>query len=196
MSARIADHATEVGSVARWMEVMSGATAREPSPHGISEIYDEALPEVFGYLRARCPSVELAEELTSATFVQAAITVADGGPPNGLSIGWLITVARNKLVDHWRRHAVVERSLVALEGGQTDDEPWDAVIDQARAAEVLAALSPSHRLALTLRYLDDLTVPECADALGKSVHATESLLVRARAAFRTTYELTGGRDDD
>ena len=49
---------------------------------------------------------------------------------------------------------------------------------------------------LTLRYLDDLTVPECADALGKSVHATESLLVRARAAFRTTYELTGGRDDD
>lgn len=178
------------------MGVMSGATTRDPSPTRISEIYDDALPEVFRYLRGRCLSVELAEELTSATFVQAASTVAAGGPPDGLSIGWLITVARHKLVDHWRRHAIAERSLAALDNGPDLDEPWDAVIDQARSSEVLAALSPSHRLALTLRYLDDLTVPECAEALDKSVHATESLLVRARAAFRTTYELTGGRDDD
>ena len=96
---------------------MTGATAREPSPAGISAIYDEALPEVYRYLRARTGSVELAEELTSATFVQAARTVADGGPPSGLSIGWLITVARNKLVDHWRRHAVAERSLAVIDGG-------------------------------------------------------------------------------
>jgi RNA polymerase sigma-70 factor (ECF subfamily) len=40
---------------------------------------------------------------------------------------------------------------------------------------------------LSLRYLDDLTVPEVADALGRSVHATESLLARARRAFRMSY---------
>ena len=37
--------------------------------------------------------------------------------------------------------------------------------------------------------------PECADVLGRSIHATESLLARARNAFRTTYEETGGHDD-
>jgi RNA polymerase sigma-70 factor (ECF subfamily) len=37
---------------------------------------------------------------------------------------------------------------------------------------------------LTLRYLDDLPVPQVAELLGRSMHATEALLVRARTAFR------------
>jgi RNA polymerase sigma-70 factor (ECF subfamily) len=38
-----------------------------------------------------------------------------------------------------------------------------------------------------LRYLDDLSVAEVAGLLGKSVRATESLLVRARTALRAAY---------
>jgi RNA polymerase sigma-70 factor (ECF subfamily) len=52
----------------------------------------------------------------------------------------------------------------------------------------LQALRGQHRLALVLRYLDDLSVAEVARLLGKSVRATESLLVRARAALRAAYE--------
>ena len=92
---------------------------------------DDALPKVYSYLRARCGSVELAEELTSATFVQAALEWSKGSPIE-ISIGWLITVARNKLIDHWRHLAVVDRSLTLLEGGAVDSvDPWDAVLDQA-----------------------------------------------------------------
>jgi RNA polymerase sigma-70 factor (ECF subfamily) len=40
---------------------------------------------------------------------------------------------------------------------------------------------------LTLRYLDGLPVPEVARALGRTVPATESLLTRARTAYRRTY---------
>ena len=47
---------------------------------------------------------------------------------------------------------------------------------------------PHHRAALTLRYLDGLPVPEVARHLDRTVHATEALLVRARAAFRLLYE--------
>ncbi|MDN5930073.1 MAG: RNA polymerase subunit sigma-24, partial [Pseudonocardia sp.] len=36
-------------------------------------------------------------------------------------------------------------------------------------------------------YLDGLPVPEVAHTLGRTVHATESLLARARAAFRRSY---------
>jgi RNA polymerase sigma-70 factor (ECF subfamily) len=39
-----------------------------------------------------------------------------------------------------------------------------------------------------LRYLDGLPVPEVARHLDRTVHATEALLVRARAAFRRIYE--------
>jgi RNA polymerase sigma-70 factor (ECF subfamily) len=50
------------------------------------------------------------------------------------------------------------------------------------------ALGEHHRSALALRYFDGLPVPEVAQQLGRTVHATEALLVRARREFRTTYE--------
>ena len=50
------------------------------------------------------------------------------------------------------------------------------------------ALGAHHRAALTLRYVDDLSVPAVAELLGRTVHATEALLVRARSAFRVAYE--------
>jgi RNA polymerase sigma-70 factor, ECF subfamily len=59
----------------------------------------------------------------------------------------------------------------------------------ARAA--LERLGPHHRLALTLRYLDGLPVPEVARLLDRTLHATEALLVRARAAFRRAYDIQG-----
>ncbi|MGH3972995.1 MAG: RNA polymerase sigma factor, partial [Pseudonocardiaceae bacterium] len=56
------------------------------------------------------------------------------------------------------------------------------------AHQVLDALGPHHRAARTLRYLDGLPVAQVAEHLGRTMHATEALLVRARAAFRATYE--------
>ncbi len=69
------------------------------------------------------------------------------------------------------------------------DEPtWDVELDLLDARDVLEALGPHHRAALTLRYVDDLSVPAVAELLGRTVHATEALLVRARSAFRVAYE--------
>jgi RNA polymerase sigma-70 factor (ECF subfamily) len=59
---------------------------------------------------------------------------------------------------------------------------------------VLDHLATQHRAALTLRYLDDLSVPEVAAHLSRTVHATEALLVRARSAFRRAYVEEDGRD--
>ena len=67
-------------------------------------------------------------------------------------------------------------------------DDWDVRFDAMVAQQVLAGLGAHHRCALTLRYLDDLPVREVADHLGRTVGATEVLLVRARAAFRASYE--------
>ena len=67
------------------------------------------------------------------------------------------------------------------------EDPWEAQLDVMRAAEVLERLGAHHRVALTLRYVDGLPVPEVAELLDRSVHATEGLLVRARAAYRRAY---------
>jgi RNA polymerase sigma-70 factor (ECF subfamily) len=61
-----------------------------------------------------------------------------------------------------------------------------------RAQEVLTELGPHHQSALTLRYLDGLSVPDTAAALNRTVHATEALLVRAKRAYRNAYERSEG----
>jgi RNA polymerase sigma-70 factor (ECF subfamily) len=148
-------------------------------------LYDRALPQVYGYLMARCGDRTVAEDLTSETF----LAVAAGPTDVALTVGWLIGVARHKLVDHWRRQARQERLLKAVEGSLTESgDSWDVELDRLHAHEVLTRLAPQHRAALTLRYLDGLSVPESATVLGRGVAATEALLVRARREFRHVYE--------
>ena len=97
-------------------------------------------------------------------------------------------MARHKLVDHWRRQAREERGLNALEWtkrsapipGRNRSTPSGPGTSSTRGP-------PSPGAALTLRYLDDLSVPEVAALLERTVHATEALLFRARAAFRRSY---------
>lgn len=167
---------------------MSSRPAMVPEPGvALLDLYDTALPEVYGYLLARCRQVALAEDLTSETFL-AAVKALGTNPPEELSTAWLIGIARHKLVDHWRRSERDEHQLRVLAREHVDCvDPWEQELDALLAKEVLARLGSQHRLALTLRYLDGLPVPEVARHLGRTVHATEALLVRARTAFRSSY---------
>jgi len=67
------------------------------------------------------------------------------------------------------------------------EDEWEQEVDAVVAREVLSNLGPHHQAALTLRYLDGLPVPEVAGHLGRTIHATEALLVRAKKAFREEY---------
>lgn len=168
-----------------------------PDPGGaLLDLYDEALPQVYGYLLHRCGHRPVAEDLTAETFL-AAVQALRERPAIAPTTGWLIGIARHKLVDHWRRAGRERRGLraVAAHCEEPAEDQWDVHLDRMLARQVLAALGPHHRAALTLRYLDGLTVAQVAEHLGRTLHATEALLVRARAAFRRGYQDVGGRDD-
>ena len=175
---------------------MSGQRLAREDPAGpFLDLYDRALPQVYGYLLSRCGQRTVAEDLTAETFL-AAVDAVRAGQGASVSTAWLVGVARHKLSDHWRRQAREQRALHAVadepEPGPAD--PWDETIDAVTARAVLGRLGPHHRAALTLRYVDDLPVPEVAAILGRTVHATEALLVRARSAFRAAYA-EGRRED-
>lgn len=172
----------------------SQAAGAQDARAALLDVYDTALPQVYGYLLRRCGTREVAEDLTSETFLAAADQVRRPAPPR-VDVPWLIGVARHKLADHWRARAREERRLRAIESEPdvVSDRDWDARLDALHAAEILSGLSPAHRLALTLRYVDDLPVADVAHLLGRTLHATEALLVRARAAFRAAY--SAGEED-
>ncbi|MCB9379169.1 MAG: sigma-70 family RNA polymerase sigma factor [Acidimicrobiaceae bacterium] len=162
----------------------------ERTVSALLQLYDEALPHVYGYLVRRCDDPATAEDLTADTFM-AAVDAHRRGTEIG--VPWLIGTARHKLVDHWRRigrqREAMEELWAAADPPAGSDDPVDAL----HVRETMARLTPHHRLALTLRYLDGLPVVQVASHLSRSLHATESLLVRARAAYRqAAADLEGG----
>jgi RNA polymerase sigma-70 factor (ECF subfamily) len=171
------------------------ATAAEDSADfelRLRRVYELTLPDVFGYLLARCAGDRsLAEDLCSETYLAAVGRVRRDGP-EALTLPWLKVVAHNKWVDHWRRRARIDRSaqqlrLVApVDSG--DDE--DRIAGRSDLQRGLSSLSPEHRVALVLRYMDGLPVADVAATLDRSLVATESLLARARRALGVALEGT------
>jgi RNA polymerase sigma-70 factor, ECF subfamily len=109
-------------------------------------------------------------------------------------VPWLIGVAKHKLADHFRRRH--DRFNVPVADRPEPGDPadtWDAELDRIVAESTLARLSEPHRAVLTLRYMNDRPVGECAELIGRTVHATEALLVRAPRAFRDQYPEGGTR---
>lgn len=142
---------------------------------------------VYGYFVRRCGDRAAAEDMTSETFL-AAMDAARKPAPPPISIPWLLGVARHKLADHYRRgQARLTMPVAELPEPVEVADDWDAELDRMIAEAVLARLTEPHRTVLVLRYMDDCSVGECAELIGRTVHATEALLVRARRAFKKHY---------
>jgi RNA polymerase sigma-70 factor (ECF subfamily) len=171
------------------MKVKAGTDAsRMCWPEAFADFYDHAARDVFRYLdRALLGDRAAAEDLTQETFA-AVVIAARSGRPEALTMPWVMGVARHKLVDHHRRRARDERRL-ALAWAQSSDSVELELLegaDPARVLEMMRNLSPEHRLVLILKYVDELAVHEIATTLNRSLHATNSLLSRARRALATS----------
>lgn len=148
--------------------------------------YTATLPRIYGYLFNRCGRDHaLAEELTQQTFVEAIRShrrFAGRADP----VTWLTSIARHRLVDHYRQVERQQRRLSALFIGEPDAtafgaDGWDA---RDGVEEALGHLAPLQRAVLVLHYMDRLSVRDVAHTIGKSEAAATSLLARGREAFR------------
>lgn len=177
----------------------SPATSRGPTVD-VSAWFDDALTRIYGYFIPRVGGrVAVAEDLTQETML-AAVRTARGPESAEMVIPWLFGIARHKLMDYYRRQ---ERDRRILGQQVPEDEVPDgdyALPDldleslPVRDAVIatLDAITPRHRAALVLRYLDGCDVPFVAASLGITVDAAESVLVRARAAFRREWTARNG----
>ena len=143
-------------------------------------MYDAHVDEVYRFVHRRCRDHALAEDITQDTFLTAIRRVDD---PSSISIGWLLTVARNRLIDVLRREAGYEGKLRLLFGGGSDGDQTD-LVERLRVEGALNELSVDHRLVLMLHYIDGLTVPALAEHLGRPVKSIEGLVTRARRELR------------
>jgi RNA polymerase sigma-70 factor (ECF subfamily) len=147
--------------------------------------YDAALPRVYSYLFHRCGrDPELAEELTQQTFVDALRSRPHEAAVD--PVAWTIGIARHRLADHFRALERRERGLLRLVSRSPEPHvTWVGESDAEGAlVDALRRLPAAQRAAVTLRYLDDLSVRDVATILGRSEGAVESLLSRGRETLR------------
>jgi RNA polymerase sigma-70 factor (ECF subfamily) len=173
-----------------WSKSVQPLGTRSDSPvdrgsEQLGRLFDAELDTVHGFLLARCGSTEIAEDVTGEVFVEAARRFAEGRGEE-VTAPWLMTVARRRLIDHWRRSATRSRTVESLTRMRpTAPSERDDSDDTALAA--LSSLPDRQRAALTLRYLEEFSVSEIAEALCIGYQAAESLLARGRRSFAAAY---------
>ncbi|BCY09695.1 RNA polymerase sigma factor [Actinoplanes sp. L3-i22] len=141
---------------------------------------------IVGALARHTGDFALAEDVAQEAVAEALVSwPADGVPPNPRA--WLLTVARRRAIDVFRRRAVQDAkyALVAEDEAGPDELPWDPdrIDDDVLALMFIAChpvLSPEARVALTLRAVGGLTSEEIARAFLVPVPTIQARITRAK----------------
>jgi RNA polymerase sigma-70 factor (ECF subfamily) len=150
-------------------------------------LYDAHFDALFTYVLWRCGGLrESAEEVVQETWLTAVRRIRRFDPDAGAFGGWLRGIAVNVLRNHFRR---IRRRPLPPE--TRNGEPADAELERRdraeRVARALAELSERHEAVLRAKYLDGRCVADIAAEWNETPKAIESLLTRAREAFRATH---------
>ena len=166
------------------------AQAGEAAAFGL--IYDRYVDTVFRFVYFRVGNRQLAEDLTSDTFLRALKRIGSF-TWQGRDLGaWLVTIARNLVADHFKsgRYRLEVTTGDVLDADREDrgpeGSPEAAVVDHITNVALLTAvkqLNPEQQECIVLRFLQGFSVAETAQAMGKNEGAIKALQYRAVRAL-------------
>ena len=166
------------------------AQAGESEAFGL--IYDRYVDTVFRFVYFRVGNRQLAEDLTSDTFLRALKRIGSF-TWQGRDLGaWLVTIARNLVADHFKsgRYRLEVTTGDVLDADREDrgpeGSPEAAVVDHITNVALLTAvkqLNPEQQECIVLRFLQGFSVAETAQTMGKNEGAIKALQYRAVRAL-------------
>lgn len=146
-------------------------------------LYDEYAGRVYAFIRSRVDCASDAEDVTATVFLsawQAIGTYNDRGLPFS---AWLFRIARNAVIDEYRRKA--RRPVPVEESPDTEEtaEPADiaaiAAVEAGRVRAAVRMLTDEQAAVIAMRFWWDMSIKDTADALGKNGNAIKALQHRA-----------------
>lgn len=169
---------------------------REGDAGAFEELYRRHKGALYRFVLRSIRDRAIAEELYQEIWMRA-IEARSRYEVQAKFTTWLYTIARNRLVDHWRKRGLTLVSLDQEETGQ--DEPsagagyephrlLEATQSLARFSRALEALPAAQREAFLLHEEAGMSVPEIAQATGASEEAAKS---RLRYALSKLKEAIG-----
>jgi RNA polymerase sigma-70 factor (ECF subfamily) len=175
------------------------------SDHDVERVFREEYGRVVASLIRRFRDIDLAQDAAAEALLAAVERwPADGVPPN--PGGWLTTTATRRAIDKIRRESHRDAKhqqaamIAPLSDWDTPHEPTGPVEDDRLRLIFTCchpALAPEARVALTLRLLGGLTVPEIASAFLVSEAAIGQRITRAKkkiSAANIPYRVPAAED--
>lgn len=164
---------------------------RDGDAEAFGAFYRGRRGDVLAFLRVRVPNVELAADLMCETFTQALVAVHDRDRELPVvPIAWLVTIARNVLIDSVRRGRVADdtRRRLRMEPLVIEDGDLAAIDNAAEEAALFAhleeVLPPDQLTAFIARVLDERGYDEIACELETSPSVVRKRVSRALAQLR------------
>lgn len=165
--------------IVQWVNLAQGGDAQ-----AFGELYRVYLDTVFRYVYYRVSSRTLAEDLTHEAFVRALRRI-ETFSWQGRDFGaWLVTIARNLIADNYKssRHRMEVSTGEMLDPDTVEPSPEEIILELLTNEALLAAvamLNEQQRECVTLRFLEQRSVAETAEVMGKAEGAVKTLQYRA-----------------
>jgi RNA polymerase sigma-70 factor (ECF subfamily) len=155
--------------------------------------YSEAFDELDRFIIWRCGGRRNdADEIVQETWLTAVRQIRSFQPQQGSFLAWLRGIAANVRRNHLRRTRRLSQRESTTCGKLVDAARTEPVADQHERSQQIAAvlddLLERQESVLRAKYFDGLSVTDIATAWNESPKAIESLLSRARDAFRERFE--------
>jgi len=148
------------------------AAAQEGGEWAFAVLYRDLNPRLVRYLGAKAPG--MGDDLAAETWLGAARNLGSFQGDEGAFRGWLFTIARRRLVQHWResaRRPATPSDPEAFTDLKSADDPETEGLAGVSAREaartIAAALPPDQADVVLLRLLAGLDVDQVAEILGK-----------------------------
>jgi RNA polymerase sigma factor (sigma-70 family) len=168
---------------------------RAGEPAALRQLYTRFGGAVFHLALTKLSSGADAEDITQITFVAAWQGRASFDPGRGSLLGWILAIARRKVIDRLRaagREHRVTDAVRAMPVPATADLGPDRVVDRLVLADELARLPTDQRRVLELAFYDDLTHQQIAAVTGLPLGTVKSHLRRGMTRLRQRLEVDRG----